>query len=78
MKEDLEMFRAQAQAELNRLEAQSTAKEITDKRAALDKKQKEHLHKLIASIKALHLRDPQNPNPTVEEKPATRAGSQIR
>ena len=59
-------------------EAEFALHEHADDSAPLDKKQKEHLHKLIASIKALHLRDPQNPNPTVEEKPATRASGQIR
>ena len=64
-------------------EAEFALHEHVDDSAPLDKKQKEHLHKLIAAIKALHLRDPQHPNPTVEaphagEKPATKASSQIR
>ena len=54
-------------------EAEFALHEHPDDSAPLDKKQKEHLHKLIRSIKALHLHDPQNPNPTLDEKPATAA-----
>ncbi|MCA0303787.1 MAG: hypothetical protein LCH95_15385 [Proteobacteria bacterium] len=51
-------------------EAEFALHEHPDDSAPLDRKQKEHLHKLIASIKALHLRDPQHPAPPIEEKPA--------
>jgi len=49
-------------------EAEFALHQHADGSAALDGKQKAHLHKLIASIKALHLRDPQNPNPTIDER----------
>ena len=56
-------------------EAEFALHEHPDDSAPLDKKQKEHLHKLIRSIKALHLHDPQNPNPTLDEKPAAAAAA---
>lgn len=64
-------------------EAEFALHEHPDDSAPLDRKQKEHLHKLIASIKALHLHDRQNPAPPIEEKPAAggtpaKAPAQIR
>ena len=55
-------------------EAEFALHEHPDDSAPLDRKQKEHLHKLIASIKALHLRDPQNPAPTDPANPSTGDG----
>lgn len=52
-------------------EAELSLQDHGDDNAKLDDRQKAHLHKLIKSIKALHLRDASQPNPMAEEKPGT-------
>ena len=52
-------------------ESEFALHEHTDDSAPLDKKQRDHLHKLISAIKALHLHDPQHRSPAVEGAPGS-------
>ena len=65
----------QAMTFVRRLEeAELSLQDHGDDNAKLDDRQKLHLHKLIKSIKALHLRDTEHPGTAAEQKADTAAG----